>query len=1022
MANKVDGEPNLYNPDKIFDPPLFNSINKTDCFIKSNPANDVYEEVDPDIHTNFFKLSLSKYYTSDDLPLDLISNTNNNLSIISLNCRSLIPKLNDIKCLINDISNLKIISVSETWLTDDTSNLASLKNFNFEGSNRSCKIGGGAGLFIFNDIKYKLRSDLCLKNNTFDWIAIEFSVNQPTSCKKKKIIIYSIYRPPNTDINFFIEHLNSSFNRIKSLHKYNIYLTGDFNVDLLKNDNYNIKNIFQNFLLSYSFSPLINAPTRVSNLTATLIDNIFHNSFSKHSSGIIYCDISDHLPIFTVCENSVVAADMGSLTLRSLRPVNINSLNKTLAENDWSEFYLDYNLDRCLKNFLTVYNQSVNITCPFRSKRPIKSKNPWLTKGILKSSRTKNNLYKKFVKCPNEFNYSNYKLYRNKFNKLLKISEKNYYSNLFKKNISNSKKIWQGINDIINTNLVNDNISEILHNNHILSQPQDICEAFNNYFSSCCPISDIQSDKKNEIPLFYSNNYSKSFYFEDVDEHEVIECINNMKNSHSSGHDGLSAFLLKISIKNISQPLAHLFNLSFRTGVFPDHFKLAKVIPIYKNGDKHLISNYRPISLLPTLSKIMEKLMLKRLQSYLTKINYLSNSQYGFRKNCTTELALLHIVNNVMNNMEVKNITIGLFLDLSKAFDSINHDILLKKLNHIGIRGTMYDWFVSYLKGRRQFVSIGDDISSIQPNHLGVPQGSVLGPLLFSIFINDLPDSCKLLKTILFADDATFLCSGKNIDEATCIMNSELEKIYSWLNLNKLSLNYKKTHYMIFGPKILTNTINTSIFINNISIARVSMVSFLGFKLADNLSWLEHIKFISCKVSKITGILFKIRKKIPFNIMKKIYYSLIYPYLSYGVIIWGNSPQSHMSNLIKSYNNFIRCLFLLNKYDHISQYYRYGNLMTINLIYKLFSLKFMFKVYNKTIPSHFLQYFILSKQNSFSLRHNETYKEFFPRLHIFKSSIFSTGVSLWNNLPLNLKCLNNLKLFNKKIKLYLWLI
>jgi len=961
----------------------------------------VFEGIDPDIHTNFFKQSLSKYYTIDDLPLNLRCNINNNLSIICINARSLIPKLNDIQCLINDISNLKILSINETWLTDDTS-----------------KIGGGAGLFIYDGIKYKLRSDLCLKNNIFDWVAVEISNDPSISCKN--IIIYSIYRPPNSDINFFLEHLNFSFLKIKSMHKYDIYLTGDFNIDLLKNDTFNVKNIFQNFLLSYSFAPLINSPTRVNSSTATLIDNIFHNSFSKHSSGIIYCDISDHLPVFAVCDNSNVPVDMVSLTSRSLRPENVNNLNKTLAEIDWSGFYLDYDLDRCLENFLILFNQSVNSTCPTRSLRPKKSKNPWLTKGILKSSRTKNSLYKKFIKCPNDLNYLNYKFYRNKFNKLLKISEKNYYRNMFEKNMSNSKKIWQNINEVINTNLVKNNILEILHENCILCKPRDICEAFNKYFSSCVAITDIATEGQIQSPLLFSKPYLKSFYFDEIKEYEVIECLNKMQNSHSCGHDGVSSFLLKNSIKNISQPLTHLFNLSFSTGVFPDHFKLAKVIPIYKNGDKNLMSNYRPISLLPIISKIMEKLLLKRLQSYLAKINFFSKSQYGFRKNCSTELALLDIVNNVMQNMEAKNITIGLFLDLSKAFDSINHDILLKKLNHIGIRGSLYKWFVSYLSGRSQFVSIGVDSSSIRPNQLGVPQGSVLGPLLFTIFINDLPESCNLLNTILFADDATFLCSGKNIDEVARVMNSELEKIYNWLNLNRLSLNYKKTHYMIFGPKILTNCISTSIFINNISIDRVSIVTFLGFRLVDNLSWLEHIKFISCKISKIIGVLFKIRYKLTFNIMKKIYFCLIFPYLTYGIIIWGNSAQSHMSCLIKSYNNFIRCLFRIKKYDHISQFYRYGNLFTVNLIYKLYSLKFMFRLNNKTIPFHFFQYFKLSEQNCFSLRHKKTYKEFFPRLHILKLSIFSMGVSLWNNLPLSLKCLNNLKLFSKRVKIYLW--
>ena len=340
-------------------------------------------DIDPDSCTPFFPSPQStNYYTLDNLPEEFNSNLTNNLSILHINARSLLPKLNELNCLISNITNLQIISICETWLNDDSSRLAGLNGFNFVSNNRNKKSGGGSGIFLNKDVQYVVRQDLCPQNEVFDWIAVEI---HNLSGLSKGLILYSIYRPPNTDINIFIKLLDSSLSKIINQQKFSIYLSGDFNVDLLKDDFYKTKHIFQNFLQSFSFMPLINSPTRITEFSSTLIDNIFSNSFSNHSSGIIYADLSDHLPIFTVCNNNNIEKLHKTCFNRVMSHKGLNDLNNYLANTNWNSLPSDVCLDTYVDNFIIYYENALNKFCPLKKVRPYKIKNPWFTKGILKS-------------------------------------------------------------------------------------------------------------------------------------------------------------------------------------------------------------------------------------------------------------------------------------------------------------------------------------------------------------------------------------------------------------------------------------------------------------------------------------------------------------------------------------------------------------------------------------------------------------------------------------------------------------
>ena len=379
-----------------------------------------------------------------------------------------------------------------------------------------------------------------------------------------------------------------------------------------------------------------------------------------------------------------------------------------------------------------------------------------------------------------------YKTYRNKIVDLLRVSRKCHYQKYFEENKKNSRAIWQGIHDIVYSrkSKKNNTPSSLLIDGKTITNPKDIAENFNNFFTS------IGTKLQNNIPPtrrqyfdYLKHPNPKTFFISPTTPDEIKNIINSIKSSKCVGPNSIPTKILHLIKDKISIPLSELINKSFATGCFPNICKTAKVIPIFKTESRLLCNNYSSISLLSNISKIIEKIMHQRLNKFLEETNCFYNLQFGFHLNLSTNNALLFIIENIQTDLDNGDFAAGVFIDLKKAFDTVDHDILLKKLEYYGVRGLLKDWFQSYLKNRKQFVSVNNSTSNTKEITTGVPQGSVLEPLLFLLYyINDLHKSVKHSKTYHFADNTNIMQSNKSLDVLS-----------KWPKGNELSHNISKT-------------------------------------------------------------------------------------------------------------------------------------------------------------------------------------------------------------------------------------
>jgi hypothetical protein len=561
---------------------------------------------------------------------------------------------------------------------------------------------------------------------------------------------------------------------------------------------------------------------------------------------------------------------------------------------------------------------------------------PWLNMSILKKIRKKNQAYKKWIAVKDIITWQKYTHLKKETSNQIITAKKLYHQQHLHKYCKDLKRFWKYLNTVIGKNSKATKIPYIKTESEKLNDFRDMSNYMNDFFCT------VAQKLDNELPprtnnddsqdLSYFNPYS--LYLKEISQSEVLKVINSLPNKQSTGGlDSANAIQIKWVADLISAPLADLFNCCISQGHFPVILKVSKVMPIYKSGNNTDVNNYRPIALQSTFAKIFEKLLKVRFTSFIKKYKILNVNQYGFREKSSTSMAILDLIQTIETNRDMNQHTVALFLDLSKAFDTVRHQILLRKLEHYGFRGITLQLITSYLTNRYQYTVVNGETSHLQTIQYGVPQGSILGPLLFLIYINDINQNIQV-DFKMFADDTVILITHYDVKVLQEMSNIAIKDTHSWLIRNRLTLNAKKTVYLFFNAKKKFLKVDPpKIFIDNLEIIPSLSTKYLGFVIDHTLSCKLHIYSLILKVNKCIGIFHKVSELTTYKTKFLLYHTILYPHLIYCIEIYGNAGSSAISELQIAQNKAIRALFKLHKFSSTSEIYEKLGISKIKEIY-----------------------------------------------------------------------------------------
>ena len=909
------------------------------------------------------------------------------LKIFSLNVQTLGNKIEHIRGKIDFYKNFDILCFCETNLIlenlPEGKNSIFLQNFYepiVQNPFRTSGKGGGLVLYVNERVCEPDNIEKFDPNPNPEDGSGEFQFIKIHNCKgfNRTKIIGNIYRTPSKNADKFINLLDGVCRKLERHSKKHIMLNGDFNIDLLKHDNCQSAQDLIDTLAKYGFLELVSRPTRITETSCTLLDHVYSNNlFNTLSCNIITVDMSDHLATLTTINvgnsdvSSMVTTKIDRLpchnktVFRIFNEVSSQKFKQLIEEETWEDvFVIDDDVDLQYNKFCEVYSKHYDEAYP-KKKNRTRRKNeranpkPWILPWLEDACARKQDLFFESVVRPTEANIKAYKKL-NKFCKKHKdIAKNKYHKKYFETHKDCSKKQWTMINSLLNRKTKKSGKTKVKDSKgNLICSDKKVAEEFNDYFSKIASTIKAQISARmvfdpGGYQEFLSDPCQNSLFIRPTNQYEVFNIINSFKNK-STLDTKIESLKIANNCQNFAEMLSKIINNSFEQGIFPDSLKLARVVPIHKEGPKTDVTNYRPISLLSCFSKVFEKIMHNRIMEFLDKNNLLCDTQYGFRPGRSCEHALLNANNHILDALSKKEVALLLLIDFSKAFDVVEHPILLHKLQHYGIRGLALNWLKSYLSDRKQFVTINGTDSSQKPIEYGVPQGSVLGPLLFIIYINDLPNISKFAHFILYADDANIIVTGDSIHEVMQKVELLCSDIVKWVDHNGLALNLKKTKYMIFSRQRI-DTSSIQVFVDKTKIEEKFECRFLGVIIDNKLNWSHHIAAIRSKMSKYIGVMYKIKSRLPLQTRVQIYQSFVQSHLNYCSLIWGFAAKSHIESLFSKQKQGMRAImpgYVNYWYDngelpaHTKSSFKKHEILTVHGIITMNTLIFLHKVTN----------------------------------------------------------------------------
>lgn len=883
-----------------------------------------------------------------------------NLTIVTQNIRSIYRNIDNFLVTISQLDfEVDILVFTECRLNKNKS-IPYIPNYTSLATTNNLNQNDGVVIYAKSDLQpvikeIKLLHASCIQINILNHL------------------ILGIYRSPSiANASGFIESLCAHLETVKSYN--NIIIAGDININLNPAQNEqstdsNNRINYLNMLATHSILSGHKLPTRETSCLDHIMVKLNESKFSANIA-IINTAITDHETVLLsisniknpkICRKTIVYIDYN----KAYNDMNHKNLESLLICNDPNS--VTNQLLTALTEILE--NSKIRSQIP-RKQRTIK---PWITPGILRCIRNRNKMQIQARSDPhNEILKITYKRYRNYCNNLIKKLKRKYERELLESTAKNSKDLWKTIKNVTNLQNKKSYCNELIT---IKPTPLDSVNSINSSFAS------VGKNLANEIKINNTlpptgnvrvhkcpsvNSHCSSFVLLETDPQEVSNIIMDLKSVSAPGWDNIPTKFIKMCNAILSPIISHLANLCFKQGIFPTSLKKSVVTPVHKGGDKDDINNYRPISVLPAVSKVIEKLINNRLINYLNKFNIISNSQYGFRHGLSTEDAVLDLTSLIADQLDQRKKCLTVFLDLKKAFDSVSLPTLVHKLEIIGIRGIPLNLFTDYLYNRKQCVKIENYVSSELDISFGVPQGSVLGPTLFLIYVNDLANiGIEGGKVYSYADDTAIVFSGPSWSAVHTITEAGLVKISDWLKKNLLTLNINKTNYICFAIKNRLQPSNEFSLklhecnkLDNLNcdckkLARVFSTKYLGVMLDSRLSWHVQIEYVNEKIRKLIWIFKTLRHITSRKLLNQIYVSLVQSVLGYCIPIWGGATRTKFLEVERGQRLLLKVMYFKRRRFPTTDLYKLSDVLTVRQLYILLTVLRRHKIspYDCTLPT-----------------------------------------------------------------------
>ena len=944
------------------------------------------------------------------------------IHFIHLNINSILSKIEELRQIALE-TKITVIGISESKLDSSvTDEEVNIPGYEIIRGDRNRK-GGGVAAYILKDVTYNIREDFKTKNE-----AIFFEILLPRS---KPILVGIVYRPPKQ--TNFIQNFDQDLTSCIGFNEQEVYILGDFNINLLISEEKKAVSTmikrYKEFCSLHGLKQLIVNATRITKNSSSLLDHILTNSQDRVSqSGIIQMSLSDHQIIYCTRKiTRIVYNKHKTVKMRSLKNYNKEIFIEALINSNIPDIKKYSDVNNAYSDFTDSLISIIDNIATLKNIRVKNNSQEWFDAEIHEEIIKREKCFSNFKKTRTITDEKLYHDTRNRVQALIKNKKEKFVEENIKQNQNNSKSLWKTIKQLglPSASSPSGRICLDMNGEKIFDATEN-AKTFNDFYSK---LAEDLIEKLPEPPNKYKSNSVKRFYeglkledkkfnFQPIDQSVVLNLLNNINCSKAPGLDNLSGMFLRDGADVLSTPITELINLSISSCTFPDKCKIAKIKPLFKKGSKTEPGNYRPISLLPLISKIFERVIHNQLQAYLNEKKILYQFQSGFRTNFSTDSCLSYLHDKILKGFDCGKYTGMILIDLQKAFDTIDHEILLNKLVYLGLSNEVVNWFKSYLTKRLNYVQIANKLSTSSIVTCGVPQGSILGPLLFLIYVNDMSQSvdCELL---LYADDSCLIFSDKDTKNIETALNVNFSSLCDWFVDNKLSIHLGKTESILFGTRRRLNKQGTlNITYKDKIVKQKTHVKYLGCILDDVLSGNNMASHILSKVNGKLKFLYRKQNFLNKTTRRLICNALIQPHFDYACSSWYPLLTQGLKNKIQILQNkCIRYCLKLDNRDHIG----ISELKEINWLPVKKRVEqnisgMIFKLFKEQVPVYLGHMFRIK-----NLIHNTRRSKFSLHIPLCKTFYGQKAISymapkIWDKIPVKIKSGLNINTFKHAIK------